>query len=154
MSYQEQQIFQRLAAMQGIQAKTNAATPEEDLETLYQEATALIQLIGPEPDSGSLEDLEDFWGPALSGFGEEWEDILDYVLDEAEVAASEGRPYHHNGYMYWYVLERCYELLKEDEATFQRELFRECLSCLRATRTFHESLAREEAEKRAYGHPG
>lgn len=140
--------------MQGLQARAETETPEEDIDSLYREAISLIELVGPEPDSGSLDDLEEFWGQALAGFGEDWEDILDFVLDEAEAASSDGRPYHHNGYMYWYVLERCYELLKEEDVPLHRELFRECLSCLRATRTLHESLAQEQAEKAAFRRPG
>ena len=139
--------------MQGLQARAESEPSEEDIDSLYQEAVGLIEQIGPQADSGSLDDLEDFWGPALAGFGEEWEDILDFVLDEAEAASAEGRPYHHNGYMYWYVLERCYELLKEEEVTLHRELFRECLSCLRATRTLQESVAQEQAEKAAFQRP-
>lgn len=137
--------------MQGLQTSTEAEQGEEDLDQLYAEAQQLIVLIAPQPDPGSWEDLDEFWGPALSGFGEDWLDILEDVLDEAEEAEAQGHPYHHNGQMYWRVLERCYQLLKEEEEPLCRELFRECLSCLRATRTLHESEARQREEKHHTG---
>jgi hypothetical protein len=154
MNFEQQQIFQRFAAVQNLQAEGEESACE-DWDELHQEARALIEVIGLEPDPESPDDMEDFWGQALAAFGEDWEALLDEVHEEAETAEDEGRPYHHSGQMYWRVLDRCYHLLKDDEELpFYRDAFRECLACLRATRTLQESLAREASEKRSFGVQG
>ncbi len=152
MNFEQQKILQHLAAVQGLQAEEQAAT--ENWEALHQEAQALIALVGEERDHESLDEMEAFWGQALAAFGEDWEDLLDQVHEEAESAAEQGCPYHHHGQMYWRVLDRCYDLLQEEDHPLYQEMFRHCLSCLRATRTLQESLAREALEKQSYGVQG
>lgn len=140
MNYEQKQILQRLAAAQDLQPQTSE--PPEDFDSLYSEAEALIAQVSTHRDPEPLEDLESYWGEAMASLGEEWEALLDEVLARAEDAFESETPYHHNGDMYWRVLDRCYRLLQEQEVdtTFHHQLFMECLSCLRATATLQESL--------------
>ena len=140
MNYEQQQILRRLAAVRDLQ--TQPSEPAADLDSLYLEAQELISQVSAQRDLEPLEDLESYWGEAMASLGDEWEALLDEVLTTAEDSAETDIPYHHNGDMYWRVLDRCYKLLQEpEEATpFHRQLFLECLSCLRATLTLQESL--------------
>jgi hypothetical protein len=154
MNFEQQQIFQRFAAVQNLQGECQESTPE-NWDELHQEAWELIQVIALEPDPESRDDMEAFWGQALAAFGEDWEVLLDEVHEEAEKADEDGQPYHHSGQMYWRVLDRCYHLLQDgEELPFYKDAFRECLACLRATRTLQESLAREALEKKTFGVQG
>ena len=140
MNYEQKQILQRLAAVQDLQPSTSE--PALDLDSLYLEAEALIAQVSVHGDTESLEDLETYWGEAMASLGGEWEALLDEVLTTAEEAFLAEIPYHHNGEMYWRVLDNCYQLLqeKQEDTPFHRQLFMECLLCLRATATLQESL--------------
>lgn len=147
MNFEQQQVIQRLASIQGHQADAEAEAPVEDLDSLYQEAQDLIADLRSHPDGVSLEDLEVFWAESMMTLGPEWEDLLCEVLDTATEAEAAGQPFHRNGHMYWGVLDLCYQTLQEEDLEFCRDLFHGCLSCLRAARTLQESELREQAEK-------
>lgn len=134
------------------QESEDEADVENGWGALHREAQELIALVGAEPDPTSLDELESFWGQPLAALGEDWEELLDTVHEMAEQAEESQTVFHHSGQMYWLVLDRCYEaLLGEEPQPLYEQLFRECLSCLRATRTLQESLAREALEKGCFG---
>ncbi len=147
MNFEQQNVMQRLAAIQGQQTHAECVQPVADLDSLFQEAQELIAAIRSYPDHVSLEQLEDFWAESMMTLGPEWEDLLCEVLDSAEESEAAGEPFHRNGHMYWGVLELCYRKLQDDDVDFCRELFHGCLSCLRAARTLQESELREQAER-------
>ncbi len=142
MNFNQKQMLQRLAAAQDLQSQDS--DPAVDFDSLYREAEELITDIVVHPDPGTLEELESYWGEAMATLGAEWERLLDEVLATAEEAALSEASYHHNGDMYWRVLDRCYQRIQDqgEDSAFCQRLFLECLSCLRATATLHESLAR------------